>query len=398
MPCLYHGGPRTEAHSCPQYDRDSQDLGNTNYSFHVSRNEFTRRAHAELVARALNGPPVNLKTELGSQSDSADGVATLGTADGAYVNSRNDICVRVHTGPGPAETQERKVSGSAYKLVNKRAYHHGTMLLSASLSSLGSALRNERGDTLVSKGVASVPAPVTNLRDVYPSNDLSHETFVQAVVREFGRVYAPQEGVRLIELDESSLDSERGLRAGYDELQSWEWTYGQTPEFTHLLRSSTAASSDAAAAPTYALHRKRAEGFDWGSFTLELTSRGGLVTHARLSSTRIPEAAYEQALRRLVGSLEGERYDVLATAPASGCGTGEGSQFEQSVQGSTRPQQQQQQQGRQSNAAVLAEQQGRKEVRTVWRTSEKETGTGTETSVGTETVRRDVMRWLKDVL
>jgi lipoate-protein ligase A len=33
------------------------------------------------------------------------------------------------------------VSGSAYKIVNKRAYHHGTMLLDSDLQSLGGALR-----------------------------------------------------------------------------------------------------------------------------------------------------------------------------------------------------------------------------------------------------------------
>lgn len=33
------------------------------------------------------------------------------------------------------------VSGSAYKIVNNRAYHHGTMLISTRLDSLGDLLR-----------------------------------------------------------------------------------------------------------------------------------------------------------------------------------------------------------------------------------------------------------------
>ena len=36
------------------------------------------------------------------------------------------------------------VSGSAYKIVNTRAYHHGTMLVSAELDRLGNVLRNTK--------------------------------------------------------------------------------------------------------------------------------------------------------------------------------------------------------------------------------------------------------------
>ena len=36
------------------------------------------------------------------------------------------------------------VSGSAYKIVNKRAYHHGTMLISTKLDTLGDLLRTDK--------------------------------------------------------------------------------------------------------------------------------------------------------------------------------------------------------------------------------------------------------------
>jgi Lipoyl protein ligase A/B catalytic domain len=39
------------------------------------------------------------------------------------------------------------VSGSAYKIVNTRAYHHGTMLISTELGKLGSLLHNTKVDT-----------------------------------------------------------------------------------------------------------------------------------------------------------------------------------------------------------------------------------------------------------
>ena len=38
----------------------------------------------------------------------------------------------------------RHVSGSAYKIVNKRAYHHGTMLISSELGTLGKLLHSNK--------------------------------------------------------------------------------------------------------------------------------------------------------------------------------------------------------------------------------------------------------------
>ena len=111
----------------------------------------------------------------------------------------------------------RHVSGSAYKIVNKRAYHHGTMLISSSLETLGKLLHSNKvhiahlldfgtttdrldrpQDTMQTKGVASVRSPVCNLQQ--HQSDVSHETFVHAVVREFQDHYGIRETVRLLNL------------------------------------------------------------------------------------------------------------------------------------------------------------------------------------------------------
>ncbi|PWN49590.1 Lipoyltransferase and lipoate-protein ligase, partial [Violaceomyces palustris] len=285
------------------------DPGNTNYSFHIPRSIFDRRFHAELVARALNRQPIALET--GGLQDQG----------GAYVNVRNDICVRVPTTSDQAPAaggghgvgwEERKVSGSAYKLVNNRAYHHGTMLLNASLTSLGSCLRNTRGERLITKGVASVPSPVVNLTQAFPSRSrhLTHESFVHAVIAEFHRTYAPTESsaptdlVDFREVDhETSLGDEAlnsgrwKLGLGYEELKSWEWTFGQTPEFNHTIPSG--------------------EAFDWGSFTLKVNSKEGILLDVKVEELRInqddPEAA--EAIRELTDRLVSKRYDDFALAP-----------------------------------------------------------------------------------
>lgn len=85
-------------------------MGNTNYSILIPKDSFSRRPNALLVARALQSLSVP-----------------------AEVNDRNDITL-----------DGFKISGSAYKLNNRRAYHHGTMLIGAELAKLGDSLRSER--------------------------------------------------------------------------------------------------------------------------------------------------------------------------------------------------------------------------------------------------------------
>jgi lipoate-protein ligase A len=294
------------------------DLGNTNYSFHMPRDSFDRRTHAELVARALNATPVGLHLSRSS----------LARADrGAYVNARNDICIRVQprfdrsaTEKTRAEAdeqgcEERKVSGSAYKLVNTRAYHHGTMLLSASLGSLGSSLRNERGELLVTKGVASVPAPVANLSEAFADRRhmLTHDVFVHAVVAEFLRTHSAKPGTH-IEVDESSLaeparnEGRWKLQENFDELQSWEWVFGQTPEFTHRVALHQPAELEA--------HGVEKDG--WGPFAVEIHSKHGIVLDAKLADARFEQERTEDEVRSAVHALKGRRYDELALPPPWG--------------------------------------------------------------------------------
>lgn len=198
------------------------------------------------------------------------------------------------------------MSGSAYKLVNKRAYHHGTMLLSASLGTLGSSLRNDRGGRLVTKGVASVPAPVANLTDAFPDRAalLTHSAFVKAVIDEFSATYKATANTTVV--DESVLrdpDMNQGrwqLGENFDELQSWDWVFGQTPEFTHTVSVTEP-------------NQISQDSEKWGPFSLDIHSKNGLILDAILhSSTAFP---HQRELERLTDQLHGQRYDSLATPP-----------------------------------------------------------------------------------
>jgi len=192
-------------------------------------------------------------------------VRSLGI-DNAHVNDRNDICVG-----------QDKVSGSAYKIVNKRAYHHGTMLISTQLDTLGDLLRTNK-ETMIIKGVASVRSPVCNLRQWNES--VSHESFSEAVVDEFRKEYGIHDEPQVVDEFHDAVDIEY-IRHGMAELRSWDWQYGQTPEFTYTLTNT----------------------FTWGTVEAEIRSKHGKI----LSCSFTPDSG----LTGLGTSLEGERYGCI---------------------------------------------------------------------------------------
>ncbi|GAW06413.1 Lipoyltransferase and lipoate-protein ligase [Lentinula edodes] len=192
---------------------------NTNFSIHLPRTSFDRHMTAQVVLRA---------------------VCSLGID--ATVNDRNDICVG-----------KEKVSGSAYKIVSQRAYHHGTMLISTQLNTLGDLLHNTK-DTMETKGVASVRSPVRNLQQF--NRGVTHEAFVDAVVHEFSKEY----GIRNVDgevqiVSEASCRDIEYIQNGMSELPSWEWAYGQTPEFTYTV----------------------SQAFEWGTVTAKIRSKHGII-------------------------------------------------------------------------------------------------------------------------
>lgn len=81
------------------------------------------------------------------------------------------------------------MSGSAYKIISQRAYHHGTMLISSDISTLGKALRSDT-PYLETKGIASHRAPVSTINAHRAgAEEISHEAFVAAVRDEFAAAY-----------------------------------------------------------------------------------------------------------------------------------------------------------------------------------------------------------------
>ncbi|KAJ7265484.1 hypothetical protein B0H12DRAFT_1262296 [Mycena haematopus] len=245
------------------------DLGNTNFSIHLARRAFDRRATSQLVLRA---------------------VTSLGVAR-ARLNDRNDICVG-------DDKMSSYVSGSAYKIVSARAYHHGTMLISTRLDALGDLLRVDK-PTMVTAGVASVRSPVCNLQQTTPH--VEHAGFMSAVVDEFRREYALDATDDPTQYVDESARALPYIQNGITELkacsmlfirfsvltlaQTWDWLYGQTPQFTYTIEQT----------------------FTWGSVTAELRAKHGVILSCGLQAPTAPTGV-SSALETLAASAEGQRY------------------------------------------------------------------------------------------
>lgn len=258
------------------------DEGNMNFSFHTDKASFVRKTHTELVARALRRPPISLPARF--------------EAAPVFRNERNDLVAYAADAREARESELRKVSGSAYKLANQRAYHHGTLLIDADLRRL-SALRPRAGqaERITTTAVASVPSPVANLRELFPSQarQLTYDHLVEAIGAEFERTYGPCDYVDVDHacLDQTARDARRVIcvRDQYDTLQTWDWVYGSSPRFR------ITASTDTTPHDSLRL-------------TLTLTCEHGVVTGVDVDA---PCAATRASAQQLVGV----RFDALVVPP-----------------------------------------------------------------------------------
>lgn len=170
-------------------------------------------------------------------------------------SGRNDILAR-----------GQKFSGNAFYHSGGKAYHHGTLLISADMEKLGRYLTPSKAK-LEAKGVASVRSRVVNLQDLCPA--LTCETMKDYMAQAFAKVYGLPAAILSVSADT--------LEQTADELRSWDWLYGENLKADFSWESR----------------------FPWGGILLELQTEGGMIRQARVYSDamdwRLP-GAVEKAL------------------------------------------------------------------------------------------------------
>ncbi|MES2965839.1 MAG: lipoate--protein ligase [Bdellovibrionota bacterium] len=232
-----------------------QDLGNTCFTFLSPKEGYDRAVNSTIILRALEKFGIR-----------------------AEASGRNDLVVPMEDGP-------RKFSGSAFRETRDRAFHHGTVLMSANLSRLADYL-TPHPKKMQSKGRASVRSRVMNLNEIAPS--LNHDSLCPAIIETFCSHYGSKCEVE--PLDPVNLATMPGLKERYEELMSWDWRFGHAPQFTQQL----------------------VEYLSWGFIDLHLDSEHGRITRVALYS----DSLFPALIEGLRDALEGRAYTKAGIAEA----------------------------------------------------------------------------------
>ncbi|EMC97601.1 hypothetical protein BAUCODRAFT_59017, partial [Baudoinia panamericana UAMH 10762] len=205
------------------------DEGNVNWTVICHSKDFTRDKHAEMVVRALRSCGVD-RSRVNERHDIVlDQGERLN-----HVDSNDTHKTAYMVGEESSAPRPLKVSGSAYKLTRQRALHHGTCLLSSpNLNVIPDYLHSPAKPFIAARGVESVSSPVGNIL-------LDNEQFVRSVQEQFGSMYGPDRSSASVEVGEDWKD-DSSIMKGYRELQSLDWTYLQTPQFTISNSADTSA-------------------------------------------------------------------------------------------------------------------------------------------------------------
>ena len=220
------------------------DHGNLNFTFLLPQEDFDVRRQLEVICRACR----------------AFGIP-------AEISGRNDL-----TAHG------QKFSGNAFYKNGTRAYHHGTLLLSADMTKLGRYL-SPPAAKLKAKGVDSVRSRVVNLCDLAP--ELTCEMLKDALIRSAEDVYGfPAQKLRFT--PEMELETLR-LTECY---ASQDWRFGSNVPASFSCEKT----------------------FPWGTVSLQLQIEKGIISRAAIYT----DAMEWELSQQLQTALEGRKFNRTA--------------------------------------------------------------------------------------
>ncbi|XBW37883.1 hypothetical protein QEN19_003458 [Hanseniaspora menglaensis] len=210
------------------------DVGNINYSFLTSRNEFDKKFYNTHIINLVNNY-ISVNTQLTNNSN----IPLL------ELNERGDITCAGF-----------KISGSAYKIAMNKSYHHGTMLIDSNLKEFSALMRpklvenkrsneEEKDEFSECNDVDSVRSKIANLKhltknvinDTNIVVDLLSKGFVSLFSQPKTKIYYVNSD--LVNLQEVyTLDKENNKSNALSDLPSSDWIYSQTPSFKYTNKIS----------------------------------------------------------------------------------------------------------------------------------------------------------------
>ncbi|MCS4487459.1 lipoate--protein ligase [Streptococcus sciuri] len=129
------------------------------------------------------------------------------------------------TGRNDLEIDGKKFCGNAQAYYKGRMMHHGCLLFDVDMSILSQALKVSK-DKIESKGVKSVRARVTNIIDELPEK-ITVQDFSEALLEQMKVEYPDMDEYILTDEDLSAIQRLRD-----EQFATWDWTYGQAPDYT----------------------------------------------------------------------------------------------------------------------------------------------------------------------
>jgi len=175
------------------------DAGNINYSFIEHASVYNESNHFKVIQDAVQKFGLSLE-----------------------VSKRKDLAI-----------EGNKVSGSAFYLKGMRRLHHGTLLVNVDLERLWQCLKvNDDGFKnrfTENRSIPSVPSPVINLNRLNPV--MKVPDVINAIVDTYYR--ANDYKVDYLTMQDVLDAHEPAVAAFIKKQASWEWVFGETPNFTY---------------------------------------------------------------------------------------------------------------------------------------------------------------------
>ncbi|NLI89351.1 MAG: lipoate--protein ligase [Epulopiscium sp.] len=163
------------------------DLGNLNFTFIMKEDLYNLEKQLEVIITSLQSLGIN-----------------------ASFTGKNDITV-----------DGKKFSGNAFYFNNGVSYHHGTILVNTNFNNLEKYLQVSK-EKMNLKGITSTRSRVVNLIDLNPR--LTIDIVSQAIVDSFTKLYGGP--LEIIHHPPREILVDKIIKN-----ESWDWIYGQTPDF-----------------------------------------------------------------------------------------------------------------------------------------------------------------------
>lgn len=211
-------------------NRPSIIIGRHQNTIQEINKEYTDANDIRVVRRLSGGGAVyhdlnNLNYTIISNK-STEGAFDFKTFSAPVIETLADLGVKAEfTGRNDLEIDGKKFCGNAQAYYKGRMMHHGCLLFDVDMSVLSQALKVSK-DKIESKGVKSVRARVTNILNELPEK-ITVNQFADLLLQKMKDTHPDMTEYVLSEDELAKIQ-----QLADEQFGTWDWTYGQAPEYT----------------------------------------------------------------------------------------------------------------------------------------------------------------------